>query len=582
MSEEELRKEAIEAIANGQRQRARDILVRLLRADQSNPEYWLWMSSLVDTPKERRYCLKRVLQLDPGNKIAQRGLLSIEGLPPPQDLKPPPVVRTGQPAIALAKSMMKRLFSYFSQASWRTRGFFGAGFLLFGLLLLGIIGPPNRSGGRAVRPAIAPSLSTPRPTATLLPTNTPWHLTPTPTFVGPVPLWMQLEATYTPTPVYVETPHPISEAYRAGLRALHAGDLPSMLLFMQQAADIEPQAADTHYYVGEAYRLMGEFEKALEAYDRAVNTNPGFAPAYLGRARANSQINPQIEPAEDLSKALDFDPLLAEAYLERAVNFLDQGDLDAARHDLELYGELKPSSPLLFLYLAQLHLEAGDYEAALQNAQLAHELDLTLLPAYLTLGRANIAMGDAGEAIELLETYLLFEKKDAPAWGLLGRALYESGKLGEALERLNKAIELDEELADAYFYRGHTFLEMGEGQSAVNDFFEARRLNPESFAASLGMGRALWLAGRTSDAIRQITGSQDLAGTDEDLAQIYYWRATIYAGAGNLTAAIKDWEALLALPEEAVPADWATAVRASLLALTPSPAPATPSPTPAL
>ena len=188
MSEEELRKEAIEAIANGQRQRARDILVRLLRADQSNPEYWLWMSSLVDTPKERRYCLKRVLRLDPGNKSAQRGLLSIEGLPPPQDLKPPPVVRTGQPAIALAKSMMKRLFSYFSQASWRTRGFFGAGFLLFGLLLLGIIGLPNRSGGRAVRPAIAPSLSTPRPTATLLPTNTPWHLTPTPTFVGPVPL----------------------------------------------------------------------------------------------------------------------------------------------------------------------------------------------------------------------------------------------------------------------------------------------------------------------------------------------------------------------------------------------------------
>jgi tetratricopeptide (TPR) repeat protein len=93
----------------------------------------------------------------------------------------------------------------------------------------------------------------------------------------------------------------------------------------------------------------------------------------------------------------------------------------------------------------------------------------------------------------------------------------------------------------------------------------------------------LWLAGRTSEAISQITSSQDLAGTDEDLAQIYYWRAAIYSQSGNLAAAIKDWEALLALPEDAVPAGWAAAVRTFLLDLTPSPAPATtPAPTPTL
>ena len=59
MADDKMLQEAIEAVANGQRERARDLLTRLLRANQANPKYWLWMSSVVDTTKERVYCLQR-------------------------------------------------------------------------------------------------------------------------------------------------------------------------------------------------------------------------------------------------------------------------------------------------------------------------------------------------------------------------------------------------------------------------------------------------------------------------------------------------------------------------------------------
>jgi hypothetical protein len=58
----------------------------------------------------------------------------------------------------------------------------------------------------------------------MIPTMTPLVRSPTPTFIGPTPLWMLMEATYTPTPLYVNTPHPISEAYRIGIRAYQRGD----------------------------------------------------------------------------------------------------------------------------------------------------------------------------------------------------------------------------------------------------------------------------------------------------------------------------------------------------------------------
>ncbi len=64
MPEDVMLQEAVEAIRQGQRGRARDLLTRLLRADSSNAQYWLWMSSVVETPKEQIYCLQSILKVD--------------------------------------------------------------------------------------------------------------------------------------------------------------------------------------------------------------------------------------------------------------------------------------------------------------------------------------------------------------------------------------------------------------------------------------------------------------------------------------------------------------------------------------
>ena len=583
MSDDVMLQEAIEAVSRGQRQRAKDLFTRLLRVNQSNPTYWLWMSSLVDTPKERRYCLQNVLKLEPNHEGAKRGLVMMGVIPPSDEIKPARNFRRKWTITETQAPSKTKTQFVLEKKSWRTWGYAGLGVLLIGLLLLGFFGSRNRVGALAERTTLTIRPVTPRPTATLLPTNTPRMLTPTPTFFGPTPLWMLLEATYTPTPIYVETPHPISEAYRAGLRALQAGNLAAMLQYMQQAVKVEPQAADANYYIGEAYRFMEDFEKALEAYETAIEVNPGFAPGYLGRARALLALNSKEDVQEDLDKAIELDPFLAEAYLDRAIYWLQNEDPEASLEDLASFEELQPESPLLFLYRAQANLELGDYANALEEANQAHDLDITLLPAYLTLGKANIYTGNLRKAIEFLKTYLLYEKKDADAWAYLGSALFETGKSDQALEALDKAIELNDTLSEAYLYRGFIYLEMEEGQTAVNDFFTARQLDPDSFAASLGMGRALWLAGRINDSVRQIGSSMDLAQSDSQLAEAYYWRAEIFAEVKNLPAAAKDWQALLDLPEEAVPAKWRNEAQDNLLALTPSPTPSptnTPSPTP--
>ena len=93
MAEDVMLQEAISAIRQGQRIRARDLLTRLLRTNQTNPEYWLWMSAVVDTSKEQVYCLQSALKLDPSNQAAKEGLILLGAQAPGGMVRPAAPVR---------------------------------------------------------------------------------------------------------------------------------------------------------------------------------------------------------------------------------------------------------------------------------------------------------------------------------------------------------------------------------------------------------------------------------------------------------------------------------------------------------
>src|ERR1044071_1262522 len=85
--------EAMEALREGKKAHARELLTGLLKTDQNNATYWVWMSATVDTPKERIYCLQTAIKLDPENATAKRGLILHGALPPDETIQPFPVNR---------------------------------------------------------------------------------------------------------------------------------------------------------------------------------------------------------------------------------------------------------------------------------------------------------------------------------------------------------------------------------------------------------------------------------------------------------------------------------------------------------
>lgn len=552
-------REAINALRLGNRVRARDLLTRLLKTDQKNPTYWLWLSAAVDTQKERLYCLQMVLQADPQNAAAKRGLILLGALPPDDSVPPFPVNR--------ARLWEKKL-TIPQEPKEKKRGWANPVVRLFVILGIAVvvIGGLFIGGSLLLPNNAAPlPLHTPthRPTVTITftPTATPVFRTPTPTFLGPTPLWMFLDSTYTPTPLYVMTQHPVTSrsAFEAGLRFLGGKDYPNALALFQQAITAEPDAADLYYYIGETYRGQGDYRSARDAYQEAIKRDSAFAPAFLGRARANLGLNPNAEIINDLNEAINLDSNFAEGYIERGA-YLVESNASAAKTDLETALEITPDSALAYLYLADAQLNLGENDAALESATHANELDMTLVPVYLTLARAYIATGQTARAVSVLQTYTIFVPDEPSAFVQLGTAYNVAGEYEAAVEVLNKVIDANRRNAVAYFQRGTAYLNLDSPNLAEADYKAAVAYDPFDFDSHLGLARAYYMQGKPGNAyIQAKQNALPLAKSDNTKAQVYYWEAIFLEAIGDPTSdlgARNNWYKLIALPADAMPQEW--------------------------
>jgi len=193
--EERMYQEAMAAVQAGDSARARDLFTRLLKVNQNNPEYWLYMSAMVESTRERNYCLTEVLRRDPNNAAARRGL-QIAGLADPDETQvlPQRVQRRNWEADLFGNDNPQKAMA--ARNMRLTLGVTGGLILILAIITAGILS--------ARRPKYGVVYSTQdisyHPSATYLPTASPVVRSATPTFTGPTPLWMQMKVTYTPTP----------------------------------------------------------------------------------------------------------------------------------------------------------------------------------------------------------------------------------------------------------------------------------------------------------------------------------------------------------------------------------------------
>src|SRR5512135_3270270 len=97
----ELTQQGIAALKSGDRAAARQLLTAAIKQDSGDVTAWLWLTGTLEKDEERIACLRKVLQLDPNNQAAARGLAQIterRAAQQAQAVTPAPQVQPSQAA----------------------------------------------------------------------------------------------------------------------------------------------------------------------------------------------------------------------------------------------------------------------------------------------------------------------------------------------------------------------------------------------------------------------------------------------------------------------------------------------------
>ena len=155
------------------------------------------------------------------------------------------------------------------------------------------------------------------------------------------------------------------------------------IALLKQFLEINPNVYQAFINIGDCYREKGELEQALEEYNKALEQ--AKKDELMGKemtAKALARIGECHMRKEDFETAQDYFKLSIESYRENEILAYNVGEIcfsnqkiDEAIHYFELSTQIKSDWGPPYLKLGYAYLNKGDYEKAKLNLNKFLELD---------------------------------------------------------------------------------------------------------------------------------------------------------------------------------------------------------------
>ena len=259
--------------------------------------------------------------------------------------------------------------------------------------------------------------------------------------------------------------------------AINLGRKQAALDYSEQAVTLGPDDAESWFVRGEALRQDAQAEAAVEAYGQALAREEDHVLARMNRAAVLIGLDRKDEAAADIRRLVEREPQnLRYAYLN-AVVMARQGDLNAARADLERargvlarfnIGELVKQPEALLL--------AGMIEAGLGNVEQARvrlERYVAINPRHgqsrLMLARIYLQQNRRKSALDVLRPLFIGPGTRPEVYGLAGVASMALGEHETARRYLERAVELAPDNVEFRTQLGISLLRTGRREAAVKD-----------------------------------------------------------------------------------------------------------------
>jgi TolB-like protein/Flp pilus assembly protein TadD len=222
----------------------------------------------------------------------------------------------------------------------------------------------------------------------------------------------------------------------------------------QRAIRVGPEQAAGYLALGRAYYARGEVEAAREQFRRAAELEPDLPEVLVIQAALLSGQGDLLEALERLERAAELDPADPNVWQDLSELYSDLGEFGRARDALNrAWGELAPHEARLNCHLMSVALAEGDVPRAKAHVDRFLELEGYSPFAQNCAASFHVRAGDLTEAVRLVRQRETFVLAQAPLAGavVLSKAGQPAEKFLEAAEReLERAVPRSSEAARLY------------------------------------------------------------------------------------------------------------------------------------
>jgi tetratricopeptide (TPR) repeat protein len=209
--------------------------------------------------------------------------------------------------------------------------------------------------------------------------------------------------------------------------------------------------------VGKIFEASGQYEQAAASYRRALETDPGFAPARLALIQAE----------------------------------LNRGNRDAALAEAKKAAADMPTSPDLQLLIGEITLRKGDYADALGYLERAMKGLPGNADGWALLARAYHFSRRFDEAAEAYGRAVELQPQNLSLRATYGLVLGQAGELEKGLAELKKVTSTPGYTdAAGWVNLGWVYRNMNQPRESIAAYQKGLQLDPKQEQAALGLGWA--------------------------------------------------------------------------------------------
>jgi eukaryotic-like serine/threonine-protein kinase len=358
------------------------------------------------------------------------------------------------------------------------------------------------------------------------------------------------------------------------------------LLHALAAVAVRPSSGAAHFSLGVALDGMGDSDRAIASYRKAVELDPDEARAFAGLGFALQRKNQLDEAVAQFRHAIKLVPRYAKAHGNLGFALMTQGkvqeaiaayreaiacdpndflthvllglalqrqhDLPGARDELRTAIRLNPDDGVPHLQLAHVLRESGELDDAIASYRRALKLSAKMERALLAdahhgLGLVFARKGNLQDAATAFQIAVQTEPAN-PTYqaSLTGLRAQTAGDRKKSVALLQEAVNKDPKDERLHLELADALAETGADEAALAAYRKCIELNPKNAVAQTRLGSALLRKKDLDNAIRALTTALEV---DANLSAAHVALGAAHLQKGNVPAAAASVRKGLALNE---------------------------------